>query len=300
MSEITGQLDPGPKMRIGGLRRDGDLRELYLSLLKKALTHRLWGSDFAPVFQAHSLSARVARWITDRLLSLPPFAKRGVVLLQTVPESASETGSYWPIHAHTMIGWKRLTSLQRCVEAILSEGVEGDLLEAGVWRGGAAIFMRGVLAAYGEERKRVFVADSFAGLPEPRPGDLLDALPVTRNRAAERFMAVSEEEVRDNFGRYDLLDGRVIFLKGLFHETLPKAPIEKLALLRADGDMFRSTMDILESLYDKLSPGGYCIIDDYALEPCRAAVEAFRERRKIVEPPIAIDWTGVYWRKGKR
>ncbi|MDD4932602.1 MAG: macrocin O-methyltransferase [Methylacidiphilaceae bacterium] len=273
------------------------MRSRYLALLQKTLTRRLWRTHFAPVFQAPSLAARSARWITDRILSLPPLAKRGMVLLQTVPESVSDDGSYWPIDAHTMVGWKRLENLRACVETVLAEGVEGDLLEAGVWRGGAAIFLKGILFAHRDQTRRVFVADSFAGLPEPRPGDPMDAQLRVRNRVAASFLAVSEEEVRDNFARYDLLDDKVVFLKGFFHETLPKAPIEKLALLRADGDMFRSTMDVLESLYDKLSPGGFCIIDDYALAPCRAAVEAFRERRRISEPLTAIDWSGVYWRK---
>lgn len=277
-----------------------ELRSQYLTLLKKTLTRRLWRTHLSPVFQAPSFPARLARWITDQILSLPPFAKRGMVLLQTLPESVSEDGSYWPIDGHTMVGWKRLENLQACVETIFAEGIEGDLLEAGVWRGGVAIFLKGMLFVHGDGARRVFVADSFAGLPEPRPDDRADVpFGVKKNGAAANFLAVSEEEVRDNFARYGLLDDKVVFLKGFFHETLPGAPIERLALLRADGDMYRSTMDILESLYDKLSPGGFCIIDDYALASCRAAVDAFRERRKLSEPLIEIDWSGVYWRKSR-
>ncbi|QSR88422.1 class I SAM-dependent methyltransferase [Methylacidiphilum caldifontis] len=222
-----------------------------------------------------------------------------MVLLRQLPESATEEGSFWPIDGHTMVGWKRLENVQACVETILAEGIEGDLLEAGVWRGGVAIFMKALLYAYGEDMRRVIVADSFAGFPNPRLEDREDRHWTVKNSAAEAFMSVSEEEVRDNFSRYGLLDDKVVFLKGFFHETLPNAPIEKLALLRADADMYRSTMDILESLYDKLSPGGFCIIDDYAMSSCKAAVDEFRKRRKISEPLMVIDWTGRYWRKGQ-
>jgi len=56
-------------------------------------------------------------------------------------------GRDWPADAETMIGLKRLDHLQYCVTSVISDGVAGDLLEAGVWRGGACIFMRGVLTS---------------------------------------------------------------------------------------------------------------------------------------------------------
>jgi predicted O-methyltransferase YrrM len=85
------------------------------------------------------------------------------------------------------------------------------------------------------------------------------------------FLAVSREDVERNFAKYGLLDDRVVFLQGWFKDTLPSAPIGKIALLRLDGDMYESTMDALQNLYPKLSPGGYCIIDDF-FGPCRLAV----------------------------
>ncbi|VVM06962.1 8-demethyl-8-(2, 3-dimethoxy-alpha-L-rhamnosyl)-tetracenomycin-C 4'-O-methyltransferase [Methylacidimicrobium cyclopophantes] len=147
---------------------------------------------------------------------------------------------------------KRVKNFRVWLETILAEGVEGDLIEAGVWRGGAAIFMKAILSAHGDRERRLFVADSFAGLPKGRPQEREDAELGVKNRAAANFLAVCEEEIRDNFGRYDLLDDKVIFLKGSFYETVPKAPIGKLALPRADGDMFRSMM---ESVSENLCVG---------------------------------------------
>lgn len=106
------------------------------------------------------------------------------------------------------------------------------------------------------------------------------------------------EDVKSNFARYGLLDEQVIFLKGFFSETLSNAPIEKLALMRLDGDTFESTRDVLKLLYSKLSPGGFCIIDDYhSFTDCQTAVDRFREEQGITEKFVQIDNQSVYWRK---
>ena len=111
-------------------------------------------------------------------------------------------------------------------------------------------------------------------------------------------LAISVEQVEENFRRYDLLDDQVKFLKGWFSDTLPTAPIEKIAVLRLDGDMYASTMDALEPLYDKVPVGGYVIVDDYgAVKACAEAIHDFRDARGITDELVEIDWAGVYWRK---
>src|SRR4029079_12709026 len=97
---------------------------------------------------------------------------------------------------------------------------------------------------------------------------------------------------------YGLLDDQVKFLKGWFQDTLPSAPIEKLAVLRLDGDMYESTMEALNALYPKLQVGGYLIVDDYgAIASCRKAIHDYREKHQILDEIIPIDLTGVYWQK---
>jgi len=91
----------------------------------------------------------------------------------------------------------------------------------------------------------------------------------------------------------------VRFLKGWFRDTLPAAPIERLAVLRLDGDMYQSTMDTLVNLYPKVSQGGYVIVDDYgAIPACRQAVNDYRAANGITEEIRDIDWTGIFWQKG--
>ncbi len=208
-----------------------------------------------------------------------------------------ELGRAWPLVGETMIGVARLDNLQSCIEDVVKQGVPGDLIETGVWRGGASVFMRGVLRALDASDRRLWVADSFRGLPRPDDRYAADA-----GDGHHRFseLAVPLGVVRENFRRYGLLDAQVQFLPGWFRDTLPGLRDERWALIRLDGDMYESTMDALEALYPQLSVGGYVIVDDGSLAPCRAAVDDFRRRYGIEDPIEWIDWTGFYWRRESR
>jgi hypothetical protein len=206
-----------------------------------------------------------------------------------------DTGKDWPSVAHTMVGMRRLENVQQCVERVLADGIPGDFIETGVWRGGVCIFFRALLAAHAVADRTVWVADSFQGIPDSTTGDPRDRL-----IALDRFndtLAVSMEEVEENFRRYGLLDDQVRFLPGWFCDTLPTAPIQRLAVLRLDGDLYGSTMDALVSLYPKLSVGGYVIVDDYIIKACREAVHDYRAKLDIDDDIHDIDGTAVYWRR---
>jgi O-methyltransferase len=265
--------------------------ELYLDLLKLCLTRTGFESTFAQVSGRSGLGGLAYRALGGLL------SARGIELVRRVDQNARAEGRVWLQDGETMIGLHRLNNLQECITDIIRHHIPGDLIETGVWRGGACIFMRAVLKAYEDSSRSVWVADSFQGLPPPNPerypadaGDRLFEEPALR---------VSVEEVQANFRKYGLLDDRVRFLVGWFRDTLPIAPIDQLALVRLDGDLYESTMDALRSLYPKLSVGGYLIVDDYALPGCRLAVDEFRREFGISDDIKGIDWTGVFWRKGK-
>ena len=266
-----------------------EIRARYLDLLRNYLT-RYGDDDLIPVRAAN-------RPLTRALLKL--LAKRGLQLVRPYPfdEQKRNLGTDWPAAAETMIGMQRLTSLQRCVETVLAEDIPGDLIECGVWRGGACILMRAVLAAYGDQERSVWVADSFAGLPQP---DLVNyrADKDLKLHLLGDILAVSEASVKANFKRYGLLDDRVRFLPGWFKDTLQAAPISTISVLRLDGDLYESTIQTLDALYPRLSIGGFCIVDDYhPIEACRQAVTDYREREGISSEIAEIDGSGVYWRK---
>ena len=204
-----------------------------------------------------------------------------------------DEGLDWPTSALTMVGRQRLRNLRAAVESVIDEDIPGDVIEAGVWRGGASIFARAVLADRGVTDRRVIVADSFEGLPPPdHPADRGSQLHTYAH------LAVSVEEVQANFARFGLLDDQVVFLKGWFRDTMPRVPSSALAVMRLDGDMYESTIDPLVHLYDRLSPGGWVILDDYQVSPpCQQAVRDFFADRggpPSIEP---IDRVGVYFRK---
>ncbi len=260
---------------------------LYLDLLKRVLTRS--------GFTSYQLPAPLGwqRRVYTRLSGL--LARRGLKLLKEVQPAMRQEGKDWPADAETMTGLKRLDALQECIEDILAREVPGDFIETGVWRGGSCIFMRGALKAYGDTTRKVWAADSFQGLPKPEsndPSQLADQL--------WKFpeLAIALEQVKENFARYGLLDDQVEFIQGWFQDTLPEAPVERLALMRLDGDMFDSTTVALESLYPKLSVGGYVIVDDYgAVAECRSAVDSFRAKHGITDEITEIDWTGVFWQR---
>jgi O-methyltransferase len=264
-------------------------RPLYLDLMKRALTNAIY-----PEAEAYAVTPRgfLLRAVARVLV------RHGFRLLLEGPRNtkAVRTGWGWPTYAHTMIGLKRLDNLQFCVESVLAENVPGDVIEAGVWRGGACIFMRAVLKAYDARDRVVWCADSFAGAPPPDPAKYpADA---GDRHHLRRELAVSLEQVKANFQRYGLLDEQVRFLEGRFRDILPNAPVKRLAVLRLDGDLYESTWDSLTHLYPRLSPAGYVIVDDYgAVESCRRAVCDFRRERGIEEEIMQIDWSAVYWRR---
>jgi Macrocin-O-methyltransferase (TylF) len=229
--------------------------------------------------------------LIGRLNQDPPLPGSKV---QEYKDDYREQGWDWPSKAPSMIGAKRMENVRSECERVLREGVPGDFMETGVWRGGACIMMRAVLYAYGLSDRQVIAADSFAGFPMPRAA----ADTGFQLQAHNKDFAVSLEEVKATFARYGLLDEQVVFLEGLFKDTLPSAPVEHLALLRLDGDMYESTRDGLVHLYSKLSPGGTLIADDYYLfEAQRRAVDEFRAAHAIVEPIMQIDHFGAYWIK---
>jgi Macrocin-O-methyltransferase (TylF) len=258
--------------------------ELYLELMKTSLL----GGIYPKLDSAIWPPSYPLRWLLRKILPANVSFSRRV--------SPEENGKIWPSHAYTMIGIKRLDNLRFCMEDVLARDVPGDFIETGVWRGGAVIFMRALLKAQAVTDRTVWVADSFEGLPKP------DAAKYPADSGDIHYLisdlAVSLEQVQANFQVFSLLDAQVQFLKGWFKDTLPQAPIKKIAVARLDGDIYESTMDALVSIYPKLSVGGYLIVDDYgAVLGCKKAIHDYRAAHGINDPIKEIDGIGVFWQK---
>jgi O-methyltransferase len=278
---------PEPEIEAVMTVTDYDVRSLYLDLLRRNLTR-------------YGMRERMpSEWPLRRRLLLTAFNALNPILMGSSPfgQRKRDFGLVWPAEAETMIGMQRLTSLQECVETVLADDIPGDLIECGVWRGGACILMRAVLAAYGDETRSVWLADSFQGVPREDTANYKADKGIRLDRYAS-ILGVPEAEVRANFQCYGLLDEQVRFLPGWFKDTLHDAPIDSLAVLRLDGDLYESTIQALDALYPRLSPGGFCIIDDYhAMQPCEKAVTDYRAKHGISADIVDIDGSGVLWRK---
>ena len=245
-----------------------DLKQLYLDMVRKSVTNMIY-----------------------RDVSMAPWNK-GIF-----DEEARTNGGDWPSVAHTMIGDTRLKNIQYLAEKIIENNIPGDFMETGVWRGGACIFMNAILKAYDIKDRKVWVCDSFEGLPPPDAKYQADSGDI--HYQLHDFLAVSLEKVQENFRRYDLLNENAIFVKGFFRDTMPLIDdkVQKISLLRMDGDMYESTIDVLNYMYPKLSVGGYAIIDDWQLQNCKQAVLDYFKLYDINVNIIRIDGSSVYWMK---
>ena len=277
-----------------------ELRSMYVDLLNASLRNEFYRGGMpsptpSELEECAQALERVRSKYGDRVTDAFPGAQLMLGL---------EPVQMWPLlcdnspPARTLLSRERLDNVQSCIENVLRDAVPGDLMEAGVWKGGTTIFMRGVLKAHGVTDRKVWVVDSFAGLPSPDPDLALDDAIAHELLSAVKHFSVSLEEVRANFASHGLLDEQVVFLKGWFKDTLPGAPVSQLALLRLDGDYYESTRDALESMYPKVSVGGYIIIDDYG-QPigCRQAVDEYRREHGIEDVIERVDEFAVFWRR---
>jgi O-methyltransferase len=256
------------------------MRVAYLELLKLCL---------CDLTGARTLS--VSRTGDTRRPDVPVFLRE----LEPEELQLRVMGADWPFSGLTMVGLERLDDLQGCVESIVADGVEGDVIEAGTWRGGAAILARATLDSLGEDDRTVVLADSFRGLPEPDEGTFPEDVDLDLSRVD--FLSAPADEVLSHFARFGLEQG-IELVRGFFSETLPGLRDRRWSAVRLDGDTYEATWIGLDSLYPGLSRGGYLIIDDYGLIPeCRAAVEDFRRERGITEQIEKADWNGVRWRR---
>jgi cephalosporin hydroxylase len=191
---------------------------------------------------------------------------------------------------YSAMGRTQLDHLHACLDTVRDESVVGDLMECGTGRGGGAIFMRAYLDACEMGEAGVFVADRFRASPEP------DVAPTIPPQGVAGFRA-DLNLVRDGFARFDLLDDRVHFLQGSIAATMADTPVHELALLRVGATIGTQTRAVLDALYDRVSVGGFVLIDQRAHSSAREQVEAFRAERGIATPIERVDAFAIAWRK---
>jgi hypothetical protein len=209
----------------------------------------------------------------------------------------------------TMTSPERMANSEFCALDAIERGLEGDFVETGVWRGGVSMVMRkAALLTKTDACHESWLFDSYEGLPAENKMDELHSAAwkgqehsTMDEKGSYAFEGGVETVKRDVEKFVGGNSDTIHFVKGWFQDTVFKAPISKISVLRLDGDMYSSTMDVLHAFYDKVVPTGYVIIDDYGHWPqCKAAIHDYFDKEKkmnITALLKKVDYTGSYFQK---
>jgi hypothetical protein len=145
-----------------------------------------------------------------------------------------------------------------------------------------------VLKQLAADNRRLWVFDTYEGLPAPTPDD--PDFDIAKSYTGTCLGTI--EDVTGSFRRLGIED-RTEFVKGLFQDTLPVTPIKQIAVLHIDGDWYQSVKTCLDLLYDKVSENGIIQLDDFGFwQGARKAVEEFFEERRILPRLSKVDFSG--------
>jgi O-methyltransferase len=205
---------------------------------------------------------------------------------------------YERVKPYTMTSVERLYAMHKAVEHVARAGVQGAIVECGVWRGGSMMMAALTLLALGKSDRNLLLFDTFAGHPRPNPErDCKEHyefwLQRRRTDRSSSWAEVALEEVRGNLASTGYPLDKVAFVKGVVQETLPASAPEAIALLRLDTDWYDSTAHELRHLYPRLVPGGVLIVDDYGeMQGQKQAVDEFCEQNGVALLLNRIDHSG--------
>lgn len=204
--------------------------------------------------------------------------------------------------SYSLVGWQGMEATYECTKRALTEQVPGDLVECGVAQGGSALLIALVSKRFAAGARRLWLFDSYEGLPDPTAEDYQDGKTGAHIRPLPKgsCLGTIEEVSRLLFQEHGLNPSGIHLVKGWFQDTLPKvkAEIPSIAVLRLDGDWYESTKTCLEHLFDKVSEEGYVILDDYfSCFGCKRATHEFLQSRGKSYEIVPDGRGGAYFRK---
>lgn len=214
--------------------------------------------------------------------------------------------------------WTMCSGLQKqlmmdATRYILAAEIPGAIVECGVWRGGMMqIAARTILSTSPNATRELWLFDTFAGMPTPT-----HALDRDLYRGEHASIKMNREEREGKDGEptiwclADLGDvtlgmtetgypeDHIHYIQGLVEHTIPKNAPAAIAILRVDTDWYASTYHILENLFDRVSPGGIVVLDDYdSWEGARTAADEFFASKELHPLLIRLDKGRVYMKAG--
>ena len=229
--------------------------------------------------------------------------RAGVILGTPIPAEYDDelAATMKAVRRFTLTSPARIAALVDAVEYLVAEGVEGEFVECGVWKGGSVMAAALTLNRLGDREHELYLFDTFQGMPEPAEEDVsspYDGYSLHKrwrrhHKSGSEWAGIPVDVVQANVESTGFPRERIHCVPGLVEDTLPSQAPEKIALLRLDTDWYESTKHELEQLYPRLADGGVLIVDDYGhYEGARRAVdEYFAEtgQRVLLN---RIDYTG--------
>lgn len=236
-------------------------------------------------------------WLSDRIKLREQLVSEGLTALSL--EDSSPPAEDYPQHTHN-----RFHTLDFIAEYLAKDGIAGDIVECGSYKGGTGIYLAKLFPD-----RRIWLLDSFRGIDKIEDRTYKYAL--TAHRGGEHV--ASFLECLNSLKKYKV-DNNVVVLPGWFKNTLKYVEAEKIALLRLDGDTYSSHRECLDALYDKVVPGGAIVVDDSSIDEVRKGIHDWAQQLQIVPKfrdaygscnpifPFYFDsnkhW-GIWWKKGE-
>ncbi len=202
----------------------------------------------------------------------------------------------------SLVGWQGMEATYDCTKKVLEEKTLGALVECGVAQGGSALLIALVNQKFGDGTRRLWLFDSYEGLPEPTPEDFKNGKTGEHVRPLPKgsCLGTIEEVSRLLFDQHSLGRRDIELVKGWFQDTLPqtRGKVGPIALLRLDGDWYESTKVCFDMMFDQVSEGGFVILDDYfTCYGCKRATDEFLQARGKNYPIIPDGRGGAYFQK---
>jgi len=187
------------------------------------------------------------------------------------------------VRPYTMTSEERMIQLIRGVQYIISNKIEGDFVECGVWKGGSSMLIALTLQIMNVNDRKIWMYDTYEGMSDPTvedkhfDGSDAQKLLNETNRLEDQIWCYSTfEEVEENIKSTKYPFHLIQMIKGKVEDTIPENLPLKISLLRLDTDFYESTKHELNHLYPILSKFGVLFIDDYGhWQGARQATDEF-------------------------
>ncbi|MEQ9620629.1 TylF/MycF/NovP-related O-methyltransferase [Coleofasciculus chthonoplastes] len=195
------------------------------------------------------------------------------------------------LNSYSLSRLQVLKKLYSLGQDVVNRKIPGDFVECGVCNGGSAA---AIASAFGNTERKVWLYDSFMGLPAAKEIDGSDAA-----KYFGRFVG-AEEKVQEAMRIVHFPEENYIIRKGWFENTFNEPLPQAVSILHIDADWYDSVMLSLKTFYERVADGGVIILDDFGhWEGCREAFYDFIAQHDLKPLLERCGHTQAFWVKGR-